>query len=104
MIRHGEPGCEVELWAAYREIGNICDGAGLPMADVALAWTLANPAITSVIIGGRRPEQVLCNIKALNLRLDDSLIAELNAATETVKQTLGTNNDMFCGGADSRTR
>ena len=31
-------------------------------------------------------------------------IAELNAATETVKQTLGTNNDMFCGGADSRTR
>ena len=34
----------------------------------------------------------------------DSLIAELNAATETIKQTLGTNNDMFCGGTDSRTR
>ena len=62
------------------------------------------PAITSVIIGGRRPEQVLRNIKALDLRLDDSLIAELNAATETVKQALGTNNDMFCGGANGRTR
>ena len=104
MVRHGEPGCEVELWAVYREIGRICDGAGLPMADVALAWTLANPAITSVIIGGRRPKQVLRNIKAMDLRLDDSLIAELNAATETIKQTLGTNNDMFCGGTDSRTR
>jgi hypothetical protein len=46
---------------------------------------------------------VLRNVKALDLRLDDSLIAELNAATEAVKQTLGTNSDMFWGNAGGRT-
>jgi aryl-alcohol dehydrogenase (NADP+) len=32
--------------------------AGLPMAGLAVAWTLAHPAITSAIIGASRPEQL----------------------------------------------
>jgi len=32
--------------------------AGTPLTTLAVAWTLANPAITAAIVGGRSPEQV----------------------------------------------
>ena len=39
------------------------------MTDVALAWSLAPPGITSVIAGGRTPEQVITNAKGAEKNL-----------------------------------
>lgn len=36
------------------------------LAQLALAWTLNNPAITSCLIGASRPEQILDSVQALN--------------------------------------
>lgn len=38
---------------------------GQTLAEMALAWLLAQPAVTSVLIGASRPEQILDNIKAV---------------------------------------
>ena len=38
-----------------REIGEMY---GRTAAEVAIAWTLLNPAVTAAIVGMRRPEQV----------------------------------------------
>jgi aryl-alcohol dehydrogenase-like predicted oxidoreductase len=48
-------------------------------AEVAIAWALRQPAVTGVIVGGRRPAQVDGLVGAAELQLDDADLAELNA-------------------------
>jgi aryl-alcohol dehydrogenase-like predicted oxidoreductase len=42
---------------------------GRPPAEVAIAWVLANPAVTGAIVGGRSAEQVEGFVGAMTLRL-----------------------------------
>ncbi len=46
---------------------------------VAIAWTLANPAVTAAIVGGRNPEQVAGTATALKFRLSTDEVAEIDA-------------------------
>ena len=55
-----------------------CDQLGQPPADVALAWTLSQPAITSPIIGPRTMEQLAGSARALALKLSDEDLAKLD--------------------------
>src|SRR6516162_2889166 len=50
-------------------------------AQVALAWTLGRPAVTSVVIGARTAEQLADNLEAASLRLTDEERARLDAAS-----------------------
>jgi aryl-alcohol dehydrogenase-like predicted oxidoreductase len=54
--------------------------AGYTPASVALAWILRNPMVSSAIIGATRPEQVKENVKALDVVLDDDLVAAIDEA------------------------
>jgi aryl-alcohol dehydrogenase-like predicted oxidoreductase len=56
--------------------------AGVP--SVALAWVLARPGVTAVIVGARRPEQLVENIEAADLRLTDTDLAELDEVSRPV--------------------
>jgi len=56
----------------------LCKELGEGEATVALAWILANPALTSVVIGPRTCEQVGSVLRAAELQLDDSMMAKLN--------------------------
>jgi aryl-alcohol dehydrogenase-like predicted oxidoreductase len=47
----------------------IADRHGASVAQVAIAWILANGAVTSVIIGARKPAQLDDNLKAIDVRL-----------------------------------
>ncbi len=49
-------------------------------AQIALAWVLANPAVTSPIVGATRPEHLDDAVAATLLRLDDAEIATLEAS------------------------
>ena len=94
-VKHGEEGCETELFAAIAKIRQICEDIQQPMAHVALAWLLAQPGVTSVIAGARTPEQTQDNVQAVDLKLSPEIINELNEATEELKQKLGPNPDMW---------
>jgi len=50
-------------------------------ACVALAWVLGRPAVSSVIIAARKPEQLEDNIRAVDLRLLDDEVRLLDAAS-----------------------
>jgi aryl-alcohol dehydrogenase-like predicted oxidoreductase len=50
------------------------------MASVAVAWVLAQPGITSAIIGASKPEQLADTLPAADLQLDDELRAACEAA------------------------
>jgi aryl-alcohol dehydrogenase-like predicted oxidoreductase len=46
--------------------------------DVALAWLLAQPAVTAPIVGPRVQEQLDAAVRALDLRLDEKALARLD--------------------------
>jgi aryl-alcohol dehydrogenase-like predicted oxidoreductase len=51
------------------------------VAQVALAWNLAQPGVTSVIAGARRPAQLADNLGAVDVALTAQDLAELDAAS-----------------------
>ncbi|MDT8912984.1 aldo/keto reductase [Amycolatopsis sp. PS_44_ISF1] len=42
----------------------VADGAGVTMAQLALAWTLQNPSVSATVTGARTPDQIRENAKA----------------------------------------
>lgn len=102
--RHGEGGCEEATFAAIERIRAISARLGQPMPCVSLAWVLAQPAVTAVLAGARKVEQLKENVDAAELILAADAIAELTAATEDVKRLLGANPDPYEGSARSRYR
>jgi aryl-alcohol dehydrogenase (NADP+) len=56
--------------------------AGLPLVTLAVAWVLANPAVTSPIIGASRPEQLEESINATDVTLPADLVQRLNEMTD----------------------
>jgi aryl-alcohol dehydrogenase-like predicted oxidoreductase len=51
---------------------------GRSAAEVAVAWTLANPAVTAAIVGGRSPEQVDGFAGAMTLQLTMQDLSEID--------------------------
>jgi aryl-alcohol dehydrogenase-like predicted oxidoreductase len=100
--RHGEPGCEAETFAAIDRIREIASVADRSMAEIALAWTIAQPGVVSVIAGAGNAQQVRQNAKFLEHPISAETIAELNIATDVVKEKLGKNPDLWVGGTNSR--
>jgi aryl-alcohol dehydrogenase-like predicted oxidoreductase len=102
--RHGVPGCESQLIDALKGIEQAAADFGRSMAETALAWLLARPGVASVIVGGRKPDQVARNAAAAGIELDAPAVARLDAVTRPLKEQLGANADPWLAGADSRIR
>jgi aryl-alcohol dehydrogenase-like predicted oxidoreductase len=58
--------------------------AGRTPAEVALAWVLRNDNVSSAIVGATRPEQIAENVKAVDIVLDDDLVAAIEQVLEPV--------------------
>lgn len=57
---------------------SLCRDLGEKPADVALAWLLHNPVVTSPIIGPRTLDQFEGSLRSLEIDLPDNLLAKLN--------------------------
>ncbi len=67
-----------ETLERIQQLRPIADELGLSMAQLAIAWVLANPAISSAIIGASRPEQVSENVKASGQKLDADVLTRID--------------------------
>ncbi|MFA1624016.1 aldo/keto reductase [Rhizobium mongolense] len=65
-------------WAVIGVVEEIARARGVSMAQVALAWTAARPAVTSVILGARNPEQLADNLNAASFALSLEETTRLN--------------------------
>ena len=63
--------------AVVDRLGRISEQRGAPRAQVALAWMLSKPAITSPIVGATKPHHLSDAAAALSLRLTPEEIASL---------------------------
>ena len=66
---------------AVSELERIADEAGIPLASLAVAWVMAQPTITAPLLGASKPEQLDATIAAASLKLDASLMDQLNKVT-----------------------
>ena len=64
-----------------RQLVGVAQELGCTMAQLALAWCLRNPRVSSVITGASRPAQVAENMKALAVvpRLTADVLARIDA-------------------------
>ncbi len=80
-----------KTYALVDELELVAKAHDSTVAAVALAWVLAQPGVTSTIIGARRLAQLEENVKALDVRLTEEEFARLDALT---KPTFGFPQNM----------
>jgi aryl-alcohol dehydrogenase-like predicted oxidoreductase len=98
---------ENRLWDIVDELVGIADARGVSGAQVALAWLLGRPGVTSAIIGGRTDAQFHDNLAAADLTLSAEERARLDKVSQkpldypywhqalTAKDRLGTADLAF---------
>jgi aryl-alcohol dehydrogenase-like predicted oxidoreductase len=62
----------------------IASDVGVTMAQLAVAWVLANDNVASAIVGATRPEQVHDNAGASGVELDAEVLARIDEALDPV--------------------
>ena len=72
---------EERLWRIVDTLVEIAEGRGVSAAQVALAWLIGRPGVTSVIIGGRTEAQLRDNLGAAGLTLAQDERARLDAVS-----------------------
>ena len=77
-VRSANPKLKGEHLARYlkivEELKPIAQQAGISMADLALAWLVANDAVTSIICGAQSPEQIAENAIAGDITLEPHIL------------------------------
>jgi len=73
-----------DVLTAVQQLRPIADGLGLTMAQLAIAWVLQNPNVSSAIVGATRPEQVRDNVKASGVKLDADVLKAIDEALDAV--------------------
>jgi aryl-alcohol dehydrogenase-like predicted oxidoreductase len=73
-----------DVLARVQRLNPIADQAGLSLAQLAIAWVLANPAVSSAIIGASRPDQVSENVKASGQKLSADVLAKIDEVVDPV--------------------
>jgi aryl-alcohol dehydrogenase-like predicted oxidoreductase len=72
---------------AVAKLEPIAAEAGLSMAQLAVAWVLQNPNVSSAIIGASRPEQVTDNVAASGVTLEPAILKAIDDALGDVVTT-----------------
>lgn len=67
-----------EVLDAVAEFVDLARETGVTPAQLALAWCLRQPAVTSVIVGATKPEHVEENVAAADLEIDDDVFDEVD--------------------------
>ena len=68
-------------WNVIDAVQKVAEDRGVSMAEVALAWVTARPAVSSTILGARTLSQLETNLRAADLHLTVAETAALDAAS-----------------------
>lgn len=66
------------LWRIVDALKAVGEGHGVSAAQVALAWLLTRPSVTTLVVGARNQEQFADNIAAASLKLTDQDLRQLD--------------------------
>ena len=81
MGRFGERYMTAENWRIVEALSAFAKSKGHSILELAFAWLIANPTLSSVIAGATRPEQVEQNVRAASWKLSQADVAGVNRLT-----------------------
>jgi len=67
-----------DIVTKVRGLQKVADGAGITQSELALAWVLRNDGVSSVITGATKPEQIIANVKAADIKLTPDMLQEID--------------------------
>jgi aryl-alcohol dehydrogenase-like predicted oxidoreductase len=67
-----------DVLSRVQQLKPIAKEAGLTMPQLAIAWVLQNPNVSSAIVGATKPEQVRDNVKASGVTLDAAIMKRID--------------------------
>ena len=79
-------GTQISRWmredvlTAVQKLAPVAKDAGLTMSQLAIAWVLQNPNVSSAIMGATKPSQVRENVKAAGVKLDVATMKAIDKA------------------------
>jgi aryl-alcohol dehydrogenase-like predicted oxidoreductase len=73
-----------DVLTAVQKLKPIADHEGLTMGQLAIAWVLQNPNVSSAIIGATKPAQVKENVKASGVKLSAETLRAIDQALSGV--------------------
>ncbi|MCX7522169.1 aldo/keto reductase family protein [Microbacterium sp. STN6] len=76
-----------DVLEGVQKLQPIADEVGITMAQLAIAWVLANPNVAGAIVGASRPEQVVSNAQAAGVTLDATVLARIDEALGGLAET-----------------
>jgi aryl-alcohol dehydrogenase-like predicted oxidoreductase len=87
------------MWDVVDRMKEIGARQNASVAQIALAWLLCQPAVTSVIIGARNNSQLRDNLGSVDIKLDDADLHTLNQSSALTPEYPGW---MFAGQGQDR--
>ncbi len=69
-----------DVLTAVQKLKPVADEAGLSMSQLAIAWVLQNPNVSSAIMGATTPKQVKENVKAAGVKLSADTMRAIDGA------------------------
>lgn len=76
-----------DILTAVTKLEPIAADMKLTLAQLAIAWVLSNPNVSSAIVGASRPEQITENAKAAGITLPDDVLSAIDYALGDLVQT-----------------
>ena len=67
-----------ENWQILEQLHQVAADLGIQLRELALAWLLHQPAVDTVITGASKPEQIIENAKATDIKLSSDVLARLD--------------------------
>ncbi|MGZ8178843.1 aldo/keto reductase family protein [Williamsia sp. SKLECPSW1] len=69
-----------DVLTRVQDLQPIADDLGITMAQLAVAWVLANDNVSAALVGASRPEQITENVKASEVTLEADVLSRIDAA------------------------
>jgi aryl-alcohol dehydrogenase-like predicted oxidoreductase len=70
--------------AVIPQLMEVAKSIDIEMSQLALAWVLRNPEVSSTIMGAKKPEQVASNAEASGVKLEDSVLERIDEIMDNV--------------------
>ncbi|HSJ29270.1 MAG TPA: aldo/keto reductase [Acidimicrobiia bacterium] len=101
---HGDPGFESEAFDAISLLLGLAKEHAVEPAQLAIAWNLAQPAVSTVLVGAQRPEEIESMAAWVHGGTDhvSEAIDQLTQRSAPLKEKLGGNLDMWVTGGRIR--
>lgn len=76
-----------EVLETVQRLGPIAESVDLTLAQLAVAWVLQNPNVSSAIIGATKPSQIKENVKAAGVKLEKDTMAAIDKVLGKLPET-----------------